>query len=329
MHSFSDIYGNALLLRHLQQAVAGGRVSHAYLLTGSPGSGKRLIADTFAKTLQCEAGGTEPCGHCKSCSAFDSGNHPDIVYVCPTKKTLGVDDVREQILEDVSLKQYRYRYKIYIVEQADTMTVQAQNALLKTLEEPPAYAVFLLLAENQTAFLPTILSRTVTLHIRPLPDTMVADYLEKKKGLSPADSAVYAAYAQGSIGQALDLLEDESFQQMRQEILEKLMALPQAKKGEVFLWAKDLEKYKDDLRFLDMMQLWYRDLLYAKRLRSEKDLIQKDKKAEIFRSAVESEGELARKAALIQRARIQLARNANFRLTMEVMLLQLKENQTV
>ena len=155
---------------------------------------------------------------------------------------------------------------------------------------------------------------------------MVADYLEKKKGLSPAESAVYAAYAQGSIGQALDLLEDESFQQMRQEILEKLMALPQAKKGEVFLWAKDLEKYKDDLRFLDMMQLWYRDLLYAKRLRSEKDLIQKDKKAEIFRSAVESEGELARKAALIQRARVQLARNANFRLTMEVMLLQLKEN---
>ena len=75
-----------------------------------------------------------------------------------------------------------------------------------------------------------------------------------------------------------------------------------------------------------MMQLWYRDLLYAKRLRSEKDLIQKDKKAEIFRSAVESEGELARKAALIQRARVQLARNANFRLTMEVMLLQLKEN---
>lgn len=171
MHSFSDIYGNALLLRHLQQAVAGGRVSHAYLLTGSTGSGKRLIADTFAKTLQCEESGTEPCGHCKSCSAFDSGNHPDIVYVRPTKKTLGVDDVREQILEDVSLKQYRYRYKIYIVEQADTMTVQAQNALLKTLEEPPAYAVFLLLAENQTAFLPTILSRTVTLHIRPLPDT--------------------------------------------------------------------------------------------------------------------------------------------------------------
>ncbi|MEI3523193.1 MAG: hypothetical protein V8Q36_03205 [Anaerotignum sp.] len=131
-----------------------GTVSHAYLLTGSSGSGKRLIADTFAKTLQCEAGGTEPCGHCRSCSAFDSGNHPDIVYVRPAKKTLGVDDVREQILEDVSLKQYRYRYKIYIVEQADTMTVQAQNALLKTLEEPPAYAVFLLLAENQTAFLP-------------------------------------------------------------------------------------------------------------------------------------------------------------------------------
>lgn len=101
------------------------------------------------------------------------------------------------------------------------------------------------------------------------------------------------------------------------------MALPQAKKGEVFLWAKDLEKYKDDLRFLDMMQLWYRDLLYAKRLRSEKDLIQKDKKAEIFRSAVESEEELARKPLSYSVPVCSFKCNANST-TMEVMLLQIK-----
>ena len=329
MHQFSEVYGNALLLRHLRQAVISQKVSHAYLLIGSKGSGKRMIADAFAKTLECETGGTQACGHCSSCSAFASGNHPDVVYVRPTKKTLGVDDIREQILEDVSLKQYRYRYKIYIVEQADTMTVQAQNALLKTLEEPPGYAVFLLLAQQEDAFLPTVLSRTVTLRLRPLPDTLVAAYLRQEKRLQEADAAVYAAYAQGSIGTALMLLEDTGFQQMREDILQKLAALPRLGAGEVFLWAKELEQYKEDLRFLDVMQLWYRDLLLAKRLHSDEYLIQKDKKSEIFRCAVEPEAELARKAAVIQRARVQLARNANFRLTMEVMLMELKENQII
>lgn len=329
MHQFSEVYGNALLLRHLRQAVISQKVSHAYLLIGSKGGGKRMIADAFATTLECETGGTQACGHCSSWSAFASGNHPDVVYVRPTKKTLGVDDIREQILEDVSLKQYRYRYKIYIVEQADTMTVQAQNALLKTLEEPPGYAVFLLLAQQEDAFLPTVLSRTVTLRLRPLPDTLVAAYLRQEKGLQEADAAVYAAYAQGSIGTALMLLEDTGFRQMREDILQKLAALPRLGAGEVFLWAKELEQYKEDLRFLDVMQLWYRDLLLAKRLHSDEYLIQKDKKLEIFRCAVEPEAELARKAAVIQRARVQLARNANFRLTMEVMLMELKENQVI
>ena len=324
--TFRSVVGQKSLTTTLKNAIQSNKLAHAYLFCGPRGVGKTSCARIFAKTINClnPTADGEACNECESCKAFNEQRSYNI-HELDAASNNSVDDIRA-LIDQVRIPPPIGKYKVFIIDEVHMLSSAAFNAFLKTLEEPPAYAVFLLLAENQTAFLPTILSRTVTLHIRPLPDTMVADYLEKKKRLSPADSAVYAAYAQGSIGQALDLLEDESFQQMRQEILEKLMALPQAKKGEVFLWAKDLEKYKDDLRFLDMMQLWYRDLLYAKRLRSEKDLIQKDKKAEIFRSAVESEGELARKAALIQRARVQLARNANFRLTMEVMLLQLKEN---
>ena len=325
MYTFQEIWGNAPLVEHLKRAAAGGRVSHAYLFLGGSGAGKRLIANTFAKALQCEGSQEPPCGKCKSCMAFDSGNHPDVIYVRGEKKALSVDEIREQILETVDLKPYHYEKKIYIIEKADTMTVQAQNALLKTLEEPPAYAVFLLLAERAEAFLQTILSRVVTMKLRPLAETEVAAYLTGNTGLSEEESRIYAAYAQGRIGQALELMEDEAFRQMRQDILERLKALPSMPEGEAYLLAKDLEVYKNDLRFLDIMELWYRDLLAAKCLREERCLIQKDQKDAIFRWAKEPAEQLAKKAHAVQQARKRLGQNANFRLTMEVMLMECKE----
>ena len=233
MYTFQEIWGNTPLVSQLKTAAAGGKVSHAYLFIGGAGAGKRLIANTFAKALQCESDGAKPCGNCRSCQAFDNGNHPDIIYVRGEKKNIVVDDIREQILETVDLKPYHYAKKIYIIEKADTMNTQAQNALLKTLEEPPAHAVFLLLAERAEAFLPTILSRVVTMKIRPLSEETVAEYLMQKTSLSQEESHVLAAYAQGRIGQALELMEDEAFRDMRQDILEKLEALPAMSEGEV------------------------------------------------------------------------------------------------
>ena len=325
MYTFEEIRGNKALTDQLKTAADSGKVSHAYLFLGGAGAGKRLIANTFAKALQCE-GGQKPCGNCRSCQSFDHGNHPDIIYVRGEKKNIVVDEIREQILETVDLKPYHYAKKIYIIEKADTMNVQAQNALLKTLEEPPAYAVFLLLAERAEAFLPTILSRVVTMKIRPLSEGTVAAYLTEKTGLSAEESHVLSAYAQGRIGQALELKEDEDFRAMRQDILGKLEALPSMPEGEAYLMAKELEAYKNDLRFLDIMELWYRDLLMAKSLKEEQYLIQKDKKDAIFRSANEPAEVLAKKAQAVRTARMRLSQNANFRLTLEVMLMDLKEN---
>lgn len=325
MYTFEEIRGNTPLVEQLRRSAASGRSSHAYLFLGGAGAGKRLIANTFAKALQCE-GEKRPCDSCKSCHAFNHGNHPDVIYFQPLKngKIYTIEDVREQLLETVDLKPFQYEKKIYIIEKADTLNIQSQNALLKTLEEPPAHAVFLLLAERAEAFLPTILSRVVVMKIRPLSAETIADYLMQVGHLAE-ESHILSAYAQGRIGQALELVEDEGFREMRQDILGKLEALPSMSEGEAYLLAKDLEGYKNDLRFLDIMELWYRDLLTAKSLREEGYLIQRDKKDAIFRAAKEPAALLAKKAAAVRTARMRLAQNANFRLTMEVMLMDLKE----
>ena len=325
MYTFEEIRGNTPLVEQLRRSAASGRSSHAYLFLGGAGAGKRLIANTFAKALQCE-GEKRPCDSCKSCHAFNHGNHPDVIYFQPLKngKTYTIEDVREQLLETVDLKPFQYEKKIYIIEKADTLNIQSQNALLKTLEEPPAHAVFLLLAECAEAFLPTILSRVVVMKIRPLSAETIADYLMQAGHLAE-ESHILSAYAQGRIGQALELVEDEGFREMRQDILGKLEVLPSMSEGDAYLLAKDLEGYKNDLRFLDIMELWYRDLLTAKSLREEGYLIQRDKKDAIFRAAKEPAALLAKKAAAVRTARMRLAQNANFRLTMEVMLMDLKE----
>ena len=325
MYTFEEIRGNTPLVEQLRRSAASGRSSHAYLFLGGAGAGKRLIANTFAKALQCE-GEKRPCDSCKSCHAFNHGNHPDVIYFQPLKngKTYTIEDVREQLLETVDLKPFQYEKKIYIIEKADTLNIQSQNALLKTLEEPPAHAVFLLLAERAEAFLPTILSRVVVMKIRPLSAETIADYLMQAGHLAE-ESHILSAYAQGRIGQALELVEDEGFREMRQDILGKLEALPSMSEGDAYLLAKDLEGYKNDLRFLDIMELWYRDLLTAKSLREEGYLIQRDKKDAIFRAAKEPAALLAKKAAAVRTARMRLAQDANFRLTMEVMLMDLKE----
>ena len=323
MYTFQEIRGNKSLTEQLKAVVSDGKASHAYLFLGGAGAGKRLIANTFAKALQCESEGwgQKPCGNCRSCQSFDHKNHPDVIYFQALEKPpkYTIEDVRKQIVETVDLKPFQYDKKI------DTLNVQAQNALLKTLEEPPAHVMFLLLAERAEAFLPTILSRVVTMKIRPLSEGTVAEYL-MQNGLSEEESHVLAAYAQGRIGQALELKEDEAFREMRQDILSKLEALPSMQEGEAYLMAKELEAYKSDLRFLDIMELWYRDLLMAKSLREERYLIQKDKKDAIFRGANEPAEKLAKKAEAVREARKRLSQNANFRLTMEVMLMDLKEN---
>ena len=142
MAGFKDIVGQEKLKEHMQNAIRMDKVSHAYIIQGELGAGKEFIAKIFAKTIQCERSKEEPCEECRSCKQIDSRNHPDVIWVNHEKpNSIGVEDIRSQVNNDMGIKPYYGPKKIYIINECEKMTVQAQNALLKTLEEPPAYGV--------------------------------------------------------------------------------------------------------------------------------------------------------------------------------------------
>ena len=221
MAKFTDIIGQEQLKEHLQNAIAMNKVSHAYLINGERSSGKEFAAKVFAAALQCEKGGTGPCGECHSCIQEKSGNQPDIIFVSHDKpNTIGVEDIRTQINNDIGIKPYSSPRKIYIMNEGEKMTVQAQNALLKTLEEPPEYAVILILTTNVDALLPTILSRCVVLNMKPVPDHKVKKYLMEELQIPDYKANICVAFARGNIGKAKMLASSEEFEKVKEEIKE-------------------------------------------------------------------------------------------------------------
>ena len=205
MSSFKDVVGHKNIIKYISSAVQADAVSHAYILNGERGSGKRLLANLFAMSLQCQnrAEDGEACGKCQSCKQAQSGNQPDIIKVTHEKpNTISVDDIRTQVNNDIVIKPYSSKYKIYIIPEADLMSAQAQNALLKTIEEPPEYAVIMLLTENAEALLPTIRSRCVMMKLRNIKDQLVKKYLMEHLHVPDYQAEIDASFAQGSIGRA-------------------------------------------------------------------------------------------------------------------------------
>ena len=150
MAGFKDIVGHEQIITHLKNAIHMQKISHAYILNGEKSMGKMMIAKSFAMTLQCEMQEEEPCMNCRSCRQAKEQNQPDIIYVRHDKSnTISVDDIRHQLNNDVVIKPYSSKYKIYIIDEAEKMSIQAQNALLKTIEEPPAYGIILLLTKSR------------------------------------------------------------------------------------------------------------------------------------------------------------------------------------
>lgn len=203
---FDGFYGNAGLKERLSAAFSGGRVSHCFLLCGPDGSGKHTLARILAAAMQCTGRGETPCGVCPACRKALSGQHPDVIYVNdPDHKQIAVDVIR-RMRADVFIRPNEGRRKIYILEQ--DMGEAAQNALLKILEEPPAYGAFLILAPNAEKMLATIRSRCAELPLSPLSAAEALPELQKRFPDKP-DEALRAAllHAGGYLGQAAERLE--------------------------------------------------------------------------------------------------------------------------
>ena len=324
---FQEILGNEMIKEHFLKAIESHRISHAYILTGEEGTGRKSIANAFAMTLLCERGGTEPCMVCHSCKQALSGNHPDLIYVTHEKPaSIGVDDIREQINDTIQIRPYSSYYKIYIVDEAEKMTVQAQNALLKTIEEPPSYAVIILITTNQEAFLPTILSRCVQLKLKPLKDFTVKSYLTEHLKVPEKDAELCAAFARGNLGKAIHLASSEEFKELYRRVMSLLKNV-----GSMDIWMlldciREIKEQNFDIyEVLDLMQLWYRDVLMYKVTKDMNLLVFKDEYRMINETGQKIDyAGLEAILAAIDTARTRLEANVNLDLAMELLLLTMK-----
>ena len=324
MRKFSSIIGQKAIIDHMYNALRTGSVSHAYILSGDAGSGRKTLASVFAAAMQCndlqeeeverssasgsgaqdsaargagendsQARGPEatspgapampprrklldPCGKCLSCIQAESGNQPDIITITHAKpNSIGVDEIRS-MRADLQIKPYANAHKIYIIPDAEKLTVQAQNALLKTLEEPPEYAVIILIADGLSAFLPTILSRCVVLQTRAVEEAQIASYLQREKGIAEDKAQILARFSGGNPGQALLLTDDPEFLELRDRTVDFLAHIGSTDAAAIGEFAAGVDPARRE-ELLSFVQMWFRDvLLYFSTQNTENLIFQED-----------------------------------------------------
>ena len=336
MRKFSEIIGQKAIIEHLQNALRTGSISHAYMISGDAGSGRRTIASIFAAAMQCadlqeepvsadamiatvqaasasaaatqsgapasqsgapasqsgapasqsgtptsQSGGApvtilEPCGNCLSCLQAQSGNQPDIITVTHAKpNSIGIDEIR-RMRADLQIKPYAGPHKIYIIPDAEKLTIPAQNALLKTLEEPPEYAVILLIADGTSTFLPTVLSRCILLQTRAVEEAQIARFLEQNKSLPRDQAQVLARFAGGNPGRALLLVDDHEFLELRDRTVDFLAHIATVDAMQISEFAAGIDPPRREA-VLTFVLMWFRDvLLYLSVQNSDSLIFQED-----------------------------------------------------
>lgn len=337
-----DIIGHEWATTYLQQSIASGRDSHAYLLSGPPAIGKRLLARLLAQALLCERNDGVPCGQCRACRKVIAGSHPDLRVAgmdrqaallglkddeAARQKVLRIETIRE-FQRDLTLKPYEGRRRVFVLHDAERLSDQAANGLLKTLEEPPPYAVLILVADTEGDLLPTVVSRCRPLRLRPLPRSEVLDALHARN-VSEADAALLAAWSGGRIGWALAMLDAPDELEARQTRLDTLIALPTQGRSARFAWAEERSKQyrageqQEVFAWLDAWQGWWRDLLLAAAGCPEQ-VTNLDRRATIDKLAARHNP--AQITTFMQRVATsaqQLRENANPQLVLENLLLHL------
>lgn len=323
---FKDIVGNDMVKEHFIKAIENHKVSHAYILAGEAGMGKKSFANAFAMSLLCEKGGSDPCMVCHSCKQVMAGSHPDLIYVTHEKPgSIGVEEIREQINDTIMIRPYSSYYKVYIVDEAEKLTVQAQNALLKTIEEPPSYAVILLITTNQEAFLPTILSRCVQLKLKPLKDFTVKSYLTEHFHAPEREAELCAAFARGNLGKAIHLLTSEEFKGLYERVTRILKNVSDMDISELLDEIREMKDADFEIEeVLDLIQLWYRDVLMYKVTKDANLLVFRDEYKWINEMGQIDYAGLEKILAAVDTARTRLRANVNLELVMELLFLTMK-----
>lgn len=328
MLDYRSVIGHKSIIEHLKKAVANKKVSQAYIFSGENGSGKMMLAKIFAKTLLCEAHGQEPCNHCKSCLQVEGDNQPDLIYVTHEKASIGVDEIRLQLNNDIMIKPYSSPYKIYIIDEAEKMTEQAQNALLKTIEEPPEYAFVMLLTTSLGKMLPTIQSRCVNLELKVVPEKDIKQFLMEKRQIPDYLAEISAVFSRGNVGRAILYASSEDFIQSKDAIVHVLRHIDEMELYEIMDALKEFSARKLEIEdYIDLMLLWYRDVLIFKVTNDPNRILYKSEVRYIAKQASRKDYEgIEAIIEAMDKAKIRLKANVNFDVAIELMLLSIKEN---
>lgn len=254
----SDFVGMDAKMEQLMRSAQAGRIVHALLFSGPRGSGKKTMAHLFARAVLCQSSGDRPCDVCPACKKCLNDAHPDVHVVAPEKNTIKVDQIRG-LIEKLSLSAYEGGKKIAIICRADSMNESAQNALLKTLENPMGDVLFMLLTDSPGALLPTVVSRCLQLRFRSLEIDECAEVL-RGRGMDAQRAELLSALSQGSVGRALEIDADAEYLAMRDRVLHALQSLerPEDVAGATAMLG-DVKGREGDI--LEIMELWARDLM--------------------------------------------------------------------
>jgi len=327
MEVFKKIIGNEDAKTYFKKAVKEKKLSHSYIFEGAYGVGKNTFAIELAKFILCEQEEDRPCNKCKSCSMINAGTHPDVIYIRKDTKVTKVETIRENIVREMEIKPYQSDYKIIIVKSADSMSIQGQNAMLKTIEEPPGYGIIILVCENLASLLPTIKSRCIVVRFNPVHKEQMRNYLQHK-GITGIQQEVFQKLSNGSIGVVEDILGDETYLEVRKQSINYLNRLEKAQIMELYDIVKEITDDKENIeRLLEFWLLWYRDIAVVKAANSD-DLYYKDYHQQLLdMSSKLTYNKVSQNIEFIKHAILDIRQNIYSTFVIENLLLKLKERK--
>ncbi|MCL6610400.1 MAG: DNA polymerase III subunit delta' [Peptococcaceae bacterium] len=318
-----DIIGHDEIIKTLQGALASGRVAHAYLFSGPRGVGKHTTAVAFARALVClRPAGGDACGECDGCGKVDLGIHPDVRIIRPGGATVKISQIRE-LAAGLQFGPATGRWTVRILDEADAMTPEAANSLLKTLEDPLPGVVFILVTARPQAVLPTILSRCQHIYFHPLGKSGLVQGMIRITGAPEDKVQLAAALAGGSLGKALDLLSGGL--SARDRACRLIAGLTAADVEDALSLAGEAAAGKEEvLPLLDMMVLWFRDILLYNETGDTGSFVNADRQIDITGLAgCYTTGRLLDIIEDIERAKNSLTASANVQLALEALFLRL------
>jgi DNA polymerase-3 subunit delta' len=325
--SFAEIIGQQKPLSVLRLALAHNRLHHAYLFTGPEGVGKRTTALAVAMALHCKKRNGDFCERCVECARIKSRNHPDVREIEPLsgKKEISIQQIRE-MEKELHFRSFSSGCKIAIVDPASFLNYASQNALLKTLEEPPPGSLLILVSTSAGALLPTLRSRCLRLGFTPLPRQLLSGFLVSNKGLDAEEADFVAALSMGSLGTALTM-DSKELRDRRRDWAGMLWALKAGDYRGAMNAAERLASSREEsLKFLEWVESWYRDFLVHGVRQDAEDVVNLDMLPELQRQAAQAVVQHAMLAATQAREAIRkIQRNFNRRMILEQFLFRVAE----